>query len=448
MWLGCATSVVLLQLLARLAIAEEECSCTDCCQRVPRPPSMMVAGSDTMCAAKPTDESIPLAAQECPVKCKPDPSYKVVSSTAENMDYNRYCFMYCKPQTKMENSKACQDLPAETLQKLATAGGNGMDQASLTDVQGGSEQDQEQPQASDEEAREEAAAADQAKSAVAAVMQQGVPDEGVYVAEESGKSAVAAGMEARISAAESVSMRMLAASTAALATTRKHAGQINALKGTVLSAEMQAKIYAQSAVKSLSEARKELQEIRDAAAQAAKEAGAEAAAMMNKKADEAWAKVRKFQAKFNPKGPAPMAAAANRAAAPYFAAQSKAMGIRLLYSTKAQELSQTAKDLQRNAQVLQTQAQSYAAAGSKLAPGMMNQAKGMLADATRINGEAQQWQAVAQKITQDIPQYEVAAMAAAARAAVLANPAGQPPPPEPPMMLLQEIAPRLRGQTA
>merc|ERR550514_1336884 len=133
-------------------------------------------------------------------------------------------------------------------------------------------------------------------------MQQGVPDEGVYVAEESGKSAVAAGMEARISEAESVSMRMLAASTAALATTRKHAGQINALKGTVLSAEMQAKIYAQSAVKSLSEARKELQEIRDAAAQAAKEAGAEAAAMMNKKADEAWAKVRKFQAKFNPKG--------------------------------------------------------------------------------------------------------------------------------------------------
>lgn len=413
----------------------------------------MVNGQEDMCAVKPEVENAAIALDpECPEMCTPDPAFKLVSSTSSEMDYNRFCFMYCKPQAHLSTGKPCQDLSVDTLKAMRTTGGNGKDQALvLGDGDKGDvipAQEQEQAQASDEAAREEATAAEQARTAVSAVMQAGVPDGGTYVAVAAGKSAVAAGLEARLSEAEAKSMRMLAASTAALATARAQASQVHQLSATVLSSEMQANIYAKSAVNSLREARKELQEIRDAAAQAAKEAGAEAAAEMNKEADEAWVKAKKFQAQWAPKGPAPMAEAANRAAAPYYAAMSKAMGIRLLYATKAQELSQTAQDLQRNAQILGSQAQTYAAAGSKLAPGMMATAKGMLADATRINGEAAQWQDVAAKISQDIPTYEVAAMAGAARAAVLANPAGQPPPPEPPMMLLQELAPRLRGQAA
>merc|ERR1719265_1117556 len=62
---------------------------------------------------------------------------------------------------------------------------------------------------------------------------------------------------------------------------------------------------------------------------------------------------------------------------------------------------------------------------------MLSRAKGMLGQAAAMNAEAQQFQAVAQSITQQIPTYPFAAAAAANRATALANPKDQPPPPLP-----------------
>lgn len=284
-------------------------------------------------------------------------------------------------------------------------------------------------QASDEAAAEESQQ-DSAKKKEEADVKEQFDDHGATVAFASGKATIAAALEARLSAAEEQSIHMLAVSTKALQDSKDNAKGLHALSAEIQSSDLQAKIYTKTALKSLGEAKQALAEIKDLAKEAAKQAGLEAKAAMQKEADEKWAEVAKFRAKFlAPPATATIAEAAQRAAAPYYKSMQRAMNVRALYSTKAQELASTAADLQRNAAILSSQATVYRASGSPLAPEMMTRAKGMLEDASKMSAEAQQWQTVAASITQQIPTYQVAATAAAARAAALTNPAAQPPVP-------------------
>lgn len=423
--------------------AASQCACNLCCTVASRPPSMRVRDETHMCGLR-SAEAEGLDEATCPSQCAPDPAIALVSSSAGEMDYNRYCFNNCKPGQTNELGAACEDLSAMEKEELRTAGGNAKDQAVLSEPEEEAAilGPEEAPQASDEGALEEAAQDRADQEAAAAVDTRAGLDGGKIVAEAAGKQAIAAGLDARLSEAEAKSSRLYAESTAALNAARSNARQIQEQSAAVRSSEVQAAIYSKSALRSLAEARKDLDGIRKVAQTAAKEAGAEAAAEMNAEADASWAKVAELRAKFEPKGPGfnSLAEAANRAAAPFYASMQRAMGVRMQYIDKAQQLAATAGDLQRNARILSTQAVQYRAAGSPMAANMMSTAKGMLADAASMDAEAQKWQAVAQSITGQIPTYQVAAGAAAARAATLANPAGQPPP----TALVQAEARRLR----
>merc|ERR1719379_395937 len=208
---------------------------------------------------------------------------------------------------------------------------------------------------------------------------------------------------------------------------------------------MKGQLWAHQAAKAQSIAAKDLEAIRQTAKQAAQEAAAEAKAEMQKLADKATKKAAALKAKFNPPKPK-TAEAANRVVAPYNAAMGRAMGIRAQYSDQAQSLSNGAADLQKNARILAAQAAAYQAGGnSKMAGEMMSRAKGMLGQAAAMDAEAQQFQGVAASITQQIPDYQFAAAAAAARATAIANPAGQPPPPLP---MLAQLRRSKRRQSA
>lgn len=434
---GAAT--VALLLLTQTSAKEESCGCNYCCSVTYRPPAKQVNGATLMCAVSTPDGDAGAAENAgvtCPATCKPDAASNAAANFA-TMEYSNFCFLQCSPPKDAKVGQNCEALSSNELDIVAGPDGNGMDPA----LAGIGADDEEAPQASDAQALEAPAPAPESAPAaqtVAEIVDGG--DQGAAVAQAAGQATIAAGLEARLAEAEGKSMRLVAATTQALEESTQKAHEIQDLSGTVRGSETQAALYAKSAAASLKEAKEDLGVIRAAAMGAAKEAGAKAQAIMEAKADEAWRKVAAFRAKFYGAGgaAAPMAEAANRAAAPYYAAMQRTLSTRFLYSTKAQELASTAKSLQVNARILGQQARMYQAAGSSLAPGMLSTAKSMLADASGLMDEAHIWQARAAEITKDVPTYQIVAGAAAARAATLANPAGQPPPP----MLLESAARR------
>merc|ERR1719498_931431 len=99
----------------------------------------------------------------------------------------------------------------------------------------------------------------------------------------------------------------------------------------------------------------------------------------------------------------------------------KAVGIRNLYALKATGLNNLAGDLQRNARIVGRQAATYAAAGQTgLAESMRASAAKQLADAEAADEEAHRWHDVAAQISDELPQYQVAAQFAGNRAGALA----------------------------
>jgi uncharacterized protein YjgD (DUF1641 family) len=349
------------------------------------------------------------------------------------VSYARYCFFNCEPPKKEAKlGDDCQAISREDQNLQETTGGNGEDLAEVKPTTGepatildpdpdkaakaALEPVKEQPK---EETKEE---------------EEEEKENMQIVADAQGKEAQASAIEARTADAEVKTKRnrMLAATaaTAAINADNSDFTSVAQLDGE----ETQSQIWTHIAAKSAGIAAQELAAIRATAAEAAGAAAKAATAEMQKIADEASKKAAALKAKFNPPKPK-TAQAANLVVKPYNAAQARAMGIRNMYSEKAQELSNGAKDLQKNAGILAAQAAAYQAGGHapgmKLAPGMMARAKDMLNQAAAMDAEAQNFQGVAASITKTIPDYQLSANMAAARATALANPAGQPPIPLP-----------------
>merc|ERR1719352_609330 len=88
-----------------------------------------------------------------------------------------------------------------------------------------------------------------------------------------------------------------------------------------------------------------------------------------------------------------------------------------------------AQSLQEQSREVASQAVGYQQAGyGDMASKLMAQAKSMLNEATAKDAQARKDFAVAENVRKQIPNYQVNAAAASARATAIANPPGQPPP--------------------
>merc|ERR1719407_267266 len=101
--------------------------------------------------------------------------------------------------------------------------------------------------------------------------------------------------------------------------------------------------------------------------------------------------------------PVPLAEAAVKAAGPYYAVMNKAIAMGNLYEANAHNLQDQAQTAQEQSRDLLSQAQAK-------------------------DAEARKAFAVAEGVRKQVPNYQVNAAAASARATTIANPAGQPPP--------------------
>lgn len=419
-----------------------ECSC-DCCQVTARHPSQMVGGTDTACAVMSTDAQ-GRPSDACPDHCmNSDLTSTVVSSDSGSMQYERYCLMTCLPEEADKIGSACRKVTTEEQAQLLTSGGNGKDPASILTPATAAPPAElvdpnappEPPQLSDAQAITDANNADSAAAAAVvegadAAAKKKEKDTGAMVAEASGKQAMAAGIEARITEAEANSAQSLSFANGDMEAAKSGSLMVQSAKAQVLAAEVQAKIFAQSAAKAAKRAQDELKEIQDIPKTVAALAAAEAKRIVQGEVNEAASNVAIVKARMAGPGlPVPLAEAAVRAAQPYYSAMNKAVAMGNLYEANAHSLQDSAQSLQEQSRTVAGQAVAYQMAGyGDMANKMMAQAKGMLADSQAKDGAAQQAMSVAEGVRKSLPNYQANAALASARATTIANPAGQPPP--------------------
>lgn len=324
---------------------------------------------------------------------------------------------------------------------LSTSGGNGKDPASILTPAAVKPPEElvdpnappEAPQLSDENALSDA---DNAAAAAAALAAAGKgdgkkdKDTGAMVAEASGKQALAAGIEARITEAEASSAQSLSLANGDMEAAKSGALMVTAAKAQVQAAEVRAKVYAKSAARAAKRAQEELKEIQDIPKQVAALAAAEAKRIVQAEVNEAASNVAIVKARLAGPGlPVPLAEAAVRAAKPYYNVMNKAISMGNLYEASAHSLQDQAQSLQEQSRTVAGQAVAYQQAGyGDLAQKLMSQAKGMLTQSQAKDAQAKKDYAVAEGVRKSVPNYQANAAAASARATALANPAGQPPP--------------------
>jgi len=418
-----------------------ECSC-DCCQVTPRAQSQQVGGHSMSCALmalQPDGD----AENACPATCvSSDPTLAVIVSADGSVQSERFCHMTCLPEQDKIGS-TCRTVTLEEQQALLTQGGNGRDPAAmLAPVTAAPPAElvdpdapPEPPQLADAQAMNDAD--DAAAGKAAADAEKGIvkPDEkkeketGALVAEASGKQALAASMEARLTEAEASSAQSLSLANHDMEAGKSQALMVNAAKQQVQAAEVRANIYARSAAKAAARAQAELKEIQDIPRRAAEAAAIEAKRIVQNEVNEAASNVAIVKARLAGPGlPVPLAEAAVRAAQPYYAVMNKAIAMGNLYEANAHTLQDAAQTLQEQSRTVASQAVSYQLAGhGDMASKLMSQAKGMLAEAQTKDAQAQKDYAVAEGVRKQVPNYQANAAAASARATSLANPAGQPP---------------------
>jgi hypothetical protein len=402
-----------------------------------------MSGASNSCALLSTDAN-GNPDDTCPGHCaNTDLTSTVITSDEGSIQYERFCLMNCLPEIDKIGGK-CRKVTTEEQAELLTNGGNGKDPAAiLTPVQEKPPEElkdpdapPEAPQLTDEKALSDAEDAAAGDAALAAEKAAGSKEEekkeketGAMVAEASGKQAMAAGIEARITEAEASSAQSLSLANGDMEAAKSGSLMVTAAKAQVQAAEVRAAIYARSAAKAAARAKAELKEIQDipkkVAALAAEEARKEVQAEVNEAASNL-AIVKSRLA--GPALPVPLAEAAVRAAKPYYNIMNKAVAMGSLYEANAHNLQDQAQTLQEQSRTVASQAVAYQAAGyGDMAKKLMAQAKGMLSEAQVKDAAARKDMAVAEGVRKSIPNYQANAAAASARATAIANPAGQPP---------------------
>lgn len=394
----------------RLRSTVSVCDC-GCCLVSNRPPSQEINGVNAMCA-KDSSEA------RCPAEqCQADSTTGVITSSGAAVDYGRFCFLTCRPPDAAHFGDLCVDLTNDQLEAVRTSGGNGMDLAALNPDPAASGLDA----ATSSEVTGRSAGGDAADGDA-----QNASGDEEESEEEKGRRTLAAASEARSARSAMEAQRALTEAEKAESTTYDTARTNLSEVATLRSIKAQTQMHRRAAHEARKRTQAALRDIENAPRDAAVAVAQEAKAIMEQAAVAAEAKAKTLELKFNPP-PTYTAEAAQRAAAPYNQAMSRAMGMQNIYSAKAQELSGTAEQLQNNAKQLAADASAYRSVGDPNAAAMAAKADNMIREATGLNGEAQTNQQVAEQINQSIPAYQISASAASARAASLANPMAHPP---------------------
>jgi len=428
---------------AQNAGGSPSCTC-DCCHAVAaRTP---VAGASATCGPENMDPTDTESA--CPAKCaSTDPLDNVIKVASDGtVDYVRYCTMTCVPD-EMNDGKlgeTCRRVTAKEQSELLTAGGNGRDPATLNDPKPPTipqelkdpDAPPEAPQLADAQAEQEAsdkAAAEEAgrvEADAGVEEQKEEKDTGAMVTQASGKQALAASMEARLTEAEASSAQSLSVANGDLEASKSNSLMITAAQAQVKAAEVRADIYAKSAAKAAKRAAAELKDIMEIPQRAAEVAAAEAKKRVQDEVNEQHGNLLWVKSRLAPPPlPVPLAEAAVKAAGPYYAVMNKAIAMGNLYEANAHNLQDQAQTAQEQSREVASQAVVYQSAGNgEMAAKLMAQAKDLLSQAQAKDAEARKAFAVAEGVRKQVPNYQVNAAAASARATTIANPGGQPPP--------------------
>lgn len=423
-----------------------ECSCS-CCQVTNR--RELKNGASQQCASldmrQNGDPSMRLLSSQCPAKClNSDPSQTVLTNEIGTIDSARKCQMDCLP-AKPEIGSKCRKLTIEELAKLLTSGGNGRGPSSLSQPLAPQPPEElvdpnappEPPQLSDQAALNEAqaaapvvAAGPNAALAASAADKEKDKETGAMVAQASGKQAMAAGIEARITEAEASSAQSLSLANADMQSSHSASLMVTAARAQVQAAKVRAAIYAKSAAMAAARAEAELKEIKDIPRKVAQMAAEEAKSIVQGEVNEAANNLAIVKSRLaGPPLPVPLAEASVRAAQPYYNIMNKAIAMGNLYEASAHTLQDQAQTLQEQSRTVASQAVGYQTAGNGvIAQKLMAQAKGMLAEAQAKDAQARKDFSVAEGVRKQVPNYQANAALASARATSLANPGGQPPP--------------------
>mmetsp|Transcript_47675 Transcript_47675/g.137232 ORF Transcript_47675/g.137232 Transcript_47675/m.137232 type:complete len:470 (-) Transcript_47675:79-1488(-) len=420
---------------ARAAAGEDACGC-GCCIVSFRPPSMQLNGAETMC----------IASETCPAQCQAGDMNTMAASTDGGvLETSRYCMMDCLPRSR-DVRAGCAELTEEQARQLMTDSGNGEDPASLAIPRRPELPANIKPQRPDVtvDAAEAVQAADvqafseMAADAVAKANEPPIPgiqqqqrDRGALIADAAGKRAVAAGLSAQAGQANADSAASVVNSTYAYKRSLMNAKSANEAKGMVLSAKVQAAIYARSAQESATLAQKEIEEILAAPDQAAEEA-ATAAEKQFREDIEQWNREKAEADKAIELGtpPPPRTWAGEQVAKPYVAAAQRAQSARFMLEGQSQQLGNLAEQLRRSASKVLAQAKTYQAVGNKkVADDLLMKSQGLLRQAKNAQQAADRDAEQANTVQGYESVYMSQASQATQRADVISRLYWLPPPP-------------------
>jgi hypothetical protein len=361
------------------------------------------------------------------------------------VDYVRYCMMTCVPNeaNEVELGSTCRRVTAKEQAQLLTEGGNGRDPSTLSEPKPPAVPQEledpdappEAPQLADVQAEQDASDAAASEEAGRVEANAGVEaqkqekDTGAMVAEASGKQALAASMEARLTEAEASTAQSISVANGEVEAAKSNSMMVTAAQAQVNAAEVRADIYAKSAAKAAKRTAAALKDIMQIPQRAAQVAAAEAKKRVQDEVNQHANNLLAVKSRMaGPPLPVPLAEASVRAANPHYAVMNKAISMGKVYEANAHSLQDQALAAQEQSREAASQAVVYQSAGNgDMAAKLMEQAQGLLGRAQAQDAEARQAFAVAEHVRKQVPNYQANAAAASSRATAIANPGGQPP---------------------
>jgi len=414
----------------------QPCDCR-CCSTAWRPPSMQVNGADTMCILNSTGDFGGTCEEQCQVG-----NMNTVFASTDNgvLESSRFCLLDCLPVTRQIGG-LCRELSERIVKKLMTSDGNGDDPATLLKPTRNrrlpDELTLEHERAVKIKEVEQPAQEDDIEAAALAAMNSagnlrgsGTPefDAVAKLAEAAGKRAFAAAMDARSGRVETGSGISVVKTTSDFRQAKLNGKMANNAKARLDAAAIRAKIYAQSAVASEKRSLQEIQDMKAAPEKIAQEVATYAITRLKREAAWYVYEARKEEDMLRQHKPPGFTNEGAKAAAPWYAAEQRAISARATFQSQAQQLSDRASELQQQARTTAGQAVQYREAGNgKAAEKLMEQAQAMLDQAAQDSTQARKDFDQAQTLNHGLESYEVNAEYAGQRASAMAHARWMPP---------------------
>jgi len=392
-----------------------DCSC-DCCNAVRRLPEESAAGVKVKCAPSHDHGS-----DVCTNECKPPTGDRLLSTRVNVLDYQRYCFYECKPAEgpSAPVSSQCIALDLKDIQKTEDKlNGQARDPAVIYQAP--------VHKAPVHAALVSAKRADPTIKEAKMESLRGLKQSSFEGNEAFQEAKVTRGIEAKTAQSMNEMLRDHLESDSdsplgAFGATDPFAGIHDIRQMTVHAgaAAEKAGEAAQAALAALKKARAiTWSNAVDQAERAMQDVKAQAEAKAKADAEHLKRITNTQEEK--------MAAAAAKAAEPFFISMLRAQQTSKEYKAKAEENAEQARDLEAQSQKFATEANKDNAAGkASIAQSKILEARRIMREAQAFAKQARHFFATSKEIDKGIPKFAAAAQAASARAAYDLNPAWQ-----------------------